>query len=326
MNHFCRKSLLGLAVGLAMGTLAAPTFAANLQKVTVISTHRGVWDQTLIEWGMKQGFFKDEGLDIHLIWAGGGSDTVQMLVSGTGDIAIGNGFDSTIAAFSQGAPVNVISAEKTGAQEFYWYSKVGSGIKNMKEAAGKKMGFSHPGSSTHMVAAALANHAGVKVDLIPTGEMSANLTAVMSGQIGLGWAAVPFGLKQEKQGEIQTVASGRDLPDVTHQTIRVDIASRSFIKAHKDAVKHFLAAYQKTLDWAYKSEDAVKNFAKVNKVSLDIAKEALKRGYPKSSLVLYPVSGVEKTMQQAVKDKLIKKPLSKDQVHELLQYTELAPH
>jgi NitT/TauT family transport system substrate-binding protein len=326
VNCSRRKALVGLAVGLAIGTFAAPSFAAKLDKVSVISTHRGVWDQTLIEWGMKQGFFKKAGLDIHLLWAGGGSDTVQMLVSGTGDIAIGNGFDSTMAAFSKGAPINVISAEKTGAQEFYWYSKAGGGIKIMKQAAGKKMGFSHPGSSTNMVAAALAKHAGVKVDLVPTGGMSANLTAVMSGQIGLGWAAVPFGLKQEKKGEIHVVASGRDLPDVTHQTIRVDIASRSFVTAHKDAVKRFLAAYQKTLDWAYSSDEATKEFAKANKVSLDIAKEAVKRGYPKSSLVLYPLSGVDKTVQEAVKAKLLSKPLTKQQLHDLLQYTSLAPH
>jgi ABC-type nitrate/sulfonate/bicarbonate transport system substrate-binding protein len=325
VNISRRKALMCIGSGLASCSMAAPALAARkLDKVTVVSSHRGIWDTTFPEWGIDKGFFKDEGIDANLIWGGGGANTLQMLVSGSADILLGNGFDATIAAFSQGAPVYVISGEKMGAAEFYWYSKVGSGIKTMNDAAGKKMGYSHPGASTEMIASALSKAANVKIDLIPTGEMSANLTAVMSGQIALGWAAVPFGLEQEEKGEIQTVATGNDVPGVSHQTIRVNVASKGIIDRSKDTVRRFLKAYKKTLDWAYSSDEALERFAKLNKVPVSIAKKAVKIGYAKSSLELLPITGIDRTMNEAIAEKLITKPLSKQQLHDLLQYTPLA--
>jgi NitT/TauT family transport system substrate-binding protein len=45
-----------------------------------------------------------------------------------------------------------------------------------------------------------------------TGSPPATLTMVMSGQIDVGWAAPPFGLKVVEEGKIRIVARGSDVP------------------------------------------------------------------------------------------------------------------
>ena len=51
------------------------------------------------------------------------------------------------------------------------------------------MGYSRPGSSTHLVAQALAEHFKVKPKLVSTGGVPDTRTQVMSGQIDAGWSA-----------------------------------------------------------------------------------------------------------------------------------------
>jgi len=50
----------------------------------------------------------------------------------------------------------------------------------------------------------------LKAKLTAMGGPAANLTAVMSGQVDVGWAAPPFGLDQLDKGDIRVVATGND--------------------------------------------------------------------------------------------------------------------
>ena len=51
--------------------------------------------------------------------------------------------------------MKIVSAQITGVPDLFWYVKADSAVKTMKDMNGRTMGYSRPGSSTHLVAMAL---------------------------------------------------------------------------------------------------------------------------------------------------------------------------
>ena len=100
-----------------------------------------------------------------------------------------------------------------------------SGIKSLKDAAGKTVAFSSPGSSSNLILLALLRQAQVSAKTLAAGGAPATLTQVMTGQIDVGWAAAPFGLQNIIDGKITVIARTADVPQLANQTIRVNIAN-----------------------------------------------------------------------------------------------------
>src|SRR4029079_13543625 len=155
---------------------------------------RGNWDTSVSEVGQRAGIFKKHGLVLELTYTQGAGETQQAVISGSVDIGIAAGVMGVLSAYSKGAPVRILSAETTGAGDLYWYVKSDSPIKLMKDADGKTIAYSTNGSSTHGVVKALIEQYHL-TNAKPTamGGPAANITAVMSGQVGGGWGAPPVG-------------------------------------------------------------------------------------------------------------------------------------
>src|SRR5207237_7957138 len=117
--------------------------------------------------------------------------SVTAVPSSRADICLSDGLLGVIGAYVKGAPVRVISPQMTGAGTLYWYARAESGIRSLKDAAGKTVAFSSPGSSSNLIALALVKKAGVDAKLVATGGVPATLTQVMTGQIDVGWSVVP---------------------------------------------------------------------------------------------------------------------------------------
>ena len=148
-----------------------------------------------------------------------------------------NGILGVIGAYNKGAPVRIVSAEMTGAADLFWYAKSDSGIKSMADTNDKSMGYSRPGSSTHLTVLALAKQAGVKPKLTSTGGISGTRTQVMSNQIDIGWSVPPFNLNLVKDGSIRIIASGSDVPQLAKQTVRVNVANAEFLANKRGVAK-----------------------------------------------------------------------------------------
>src|SRR6185312_12515099 len=136
--------------------------------------------------------------------------------------------------------------------DLFWYVKADSPIKSLKDTAGKKIAYSTKGSSTDGIVTAFMKQ--YKLTAIPTstGGPPGTLTAVMSGQIDVGWSAPPFGLDQLDKKEIRIIASGNDAAAFKGQTVRLNIANAEYYKAHKDVVVRYMKAYRETIDCMYK--------------------------------------------------------------------------
>src|SRR2546421_13064058 len=83
------------------------------------------------------------------------------------------------------------------------------------------------------------------------GNPSATLTAVMSGQVDVGWASPPFGLKEIDANQIRLVARATDSTLVRDQTVRVIVANTDGLAKRKDAIARFMDAYRETIEYMY---------------------------------------------------------------------------
>ena len=95
----------------------------------------------------------------------------------------------------EATPYRIISAEMTGANELFWWVKADSPIKTLKDADGKTIAFSSPGSSSNLILLTLLKQMGSKAKPVPTGGVPGTYTQTMTGQIDIGWSVVPFALK-----------------------------------------------------------------------------------------------------------------------------------
>lgn len=296
-----------LAALAAVFSMLAPMSGALAQtdKLKVAVSQRFFWDSSFVDFAERNGFFKEEGISVEPFYTDGGAATLTAVLSGSVDVGMSNGLLGVIGAHAKGAPVRVISAQMTGAGELYWYVKADSPIQSLKDSATKTTSFSSPGSSSHLILLALQKQAGSNAKPVPTGGTPSTLTQVMTGQIDVGWAAAPFGLRQLEEKQIRVIARTSDVPQIANQTIRVNVANDNALKTKRTAIEKFLRAYARAIDWAYKDPKAIEIFAENNKLTPDIARKAVQEFYPKEGLQIGEIKGLDLTLQDALEYKYI---------------------
>lgn len=308
-----RKTLL-----FASTFAALTTTAVAQEKIKVAIGQRQVWDSQVVPLGVEAGIFKKHGLEVDITWTAGGAETLQAVLTGSVDYALTNGVEGVLAAYAKGAPVRIIGSEMRGAGDIYWYVKADSPIKSLKDADGKTMTFSRPGSSSHLTAQQIAAKAGVTPKFVSTGAMPATRTQLVSGQIDIAWAAVPFALDAIKKGEFRIVARGGELTELNNVSIRVNVTTDKFLKERPKAAQAFSRAYAESVDWMYANVDkSAAYWSNLTKVSPEIAREGI-GFYPKERMVPWPISGLDHSIAEAVKSKRLEKPLTPEQIKELV--------
>jgi NitT/TauT family transport system substrate-binding protein len=315
-----RKSVRRITMLAAVAAVASTPFAASAEKLKVALPQKGLWETSITLLGMSQGIFKKEGLELEILHTRGGSETVQAVLSGSVDFARSNGILGTIGGFAKGAPIRIVGASMTGAPDAFWYVRADSGIKTVNDLKGKKIGFSRPGSSTHLLVLALI--AQYKLDgakAVASGGPSGSFTQTMSKQIDAGWSVPPFRLDDIAAGKLVNIVSSGSLDEVKGQTIRVNVTSANALKTKREALIKYQKAWIKALDFAYSSDKALEEYAKLAKgVDVKIARETRKL-YPKEALLPYAIGKLDLTLQQAHDFKFTKKRLKEADVKGMIE-------
>jgi NitT/TauT family transport system substrate-binding protein len=311
------KRVVGLAAAaIAMATLAAPAAADDAVKMTI--GQRGNWDTAITHLGDKAGIFKKHGLQLEMIYTSGSGETLQPVISGSVDLGLAVGTLGAMAAYAKGAPVRIIGAQATGAAD-YWYAK-NPAIKTLKDTNGHTIAFSTNGSSTNSVVRAFIDEFKLTAKPQATGNPSATLTAVMTDQVDVGWAAPPFGLKEMDEGKIHLVARATDAALVRGQTIRVLVANADALVKRKEVIERFMKAYRESIDYLYSSNPQVmKDYAEFARVPEPLAKRVRDEFFPKSLVNPDQIHGLDTLIPEAVNLKFIPAPLTKEQIVELIQ-------
>jgi NitT/TauT family transport system substrate-binding protein len=314
------KRLALFAASLTLGGIlnALPASAQDAVKLTI--GQRGNWDTAITELGTRAGIFKKHGIVLEMIYTSGSGETLQPVISGSVDAGLAVGTLGAIGAFGKGAPVVIIGAEATGAAD-YWYAKASSPIKTLKDMDGHTIAFSTRGSSTDSVVRAFISENNLKTAKpTPTGNPSATLTAVMSDQVEVGWAAPPFGLKEIEEGKIRLIARATDAAIVRGQTIRTMVANKEALAKRGDVFKRFMAAYRDSIDYMYSGDPKViKDYAEFVGIPEAMAKRVRDDFFPKSLIDPDKIVGLDSLMKDAVELKFISAPLTDAQLKELIQ-------
>jgi NitT/TauT family transport system substrate-binding protein len=313
------KSTVGLAVAASV-LLANAARAEDHLKVAVGA--RGVGETFVPELGQDAGIFKKHGLALDVLYTDGGGVTQQIVISDSAQIGIANGFPGTLGAFSKGAPLRVIGSTFTGGSQLFWYVRADSAIRSLKDTAGKTVAYSTNGSSTHTAVLALKKLSGVDFQPTQTGAAPATYTQVMSGQIDVGWAGAPFGVKEVEQGTTRVIAKASDDPVLNRQTVRLIVANATELAQRPDVFVRFMRAYRETLAWVYATPEGLTAYAQWASIPEAIAKRALTEFLPREAVDPDRIAGVDDVMADAVAFKYIPAPLTKQQLDELIQIPE----
>ncbi len=312
-----RKAKLIAALGL-LALSAMPASAEDQLKVAIGQINN--WENQAPTLGQDAGIFKKHGLVLENVGTAGAGETMQPVISGSADIGAGVGVAGVMRAYSKGAPVRILAPAFTGTGDLFWYVKADSPIKSLKDATdATTIAYSTSGSSSNNIVVAFISELKAKGKATATGSPPATLTAVMSGQVDIGWAAPPFGLKELKEGAIRIVAHGSDVPSLKGQTVRVLIVNAEAWKTKRDAILRFMEAYREAADWMYSDPKAVEMYSVKMKLPVDLLKQSMAEFHPKAALQTDTMADLDGAIRDAVNLKFLDKPLTKEQLAELLQ-------
>jgi NitT/TauT family transport system substrate-binding protein len=306
----------GLVIALVLGVGSA--LADDTLKVVIGQINN--WENQAPTLGQDAGIFKKHGLVLENTGTHGAGETIQAVISGSADIGAGVGAAGVMRAFSKGAPVRILAPAFTGTGDLFWYVKADSKIQSLKDATPETtIAYSTNGSSSNNIVVAFVTELGAKAKPTATGGPAATLTAVMSGQVDIGWAAPPFGLREIKEGKIRIVAKGSDVPSLRGQTVRTLIVNADSLKTKRDAIMRFMDAYRESVDWMYSDPKAVEMYSKKLNQPVELLKESMDKFQPKETLQTDKFADLDGAIADAVKLKFLEQPLTKEQITELLQ-------
>jgi NitT/TauT family transport system substrate-binding protein len=278
----------------------------------------GTWENSFSELGQNAGFFKKHGLTLDIFYTQGAGETQQAVISGSADIGTGIGAFNTFGAFAKGAPIRVIGATHTGANDLTWYVRADSPIHEKKDLARRTVAYSTTGSSTYATVLAFQRVFGVAFTPVATGSPASTLTQVMSGQVDVGWTSPPFALDLLNEGRIRLIARASDVPEMRNQTVRFMTVNLLALQARKPVFIRYLQAYREVIDWMYADEQGYKAFAQWAHVPEAFGRLVRDEYYPKKNVLPDRIEGLDLTMADAIAFKYIAAPLTSEQLATLM--------
>ena len=310
---------MGLLAIMAQAVLTATAARADdILKLAI--GQRGNWETAVAEIGSRAGIFKKHALTLDITYTSGAGETMQTVIGGAVDIGIGVGTAGAMSAFVKGAPVRVIASATVGSDDLYWYVKADNPMKSLKEATEKTtIAYSTAGASTNPLVLGLLKTYNLKSQPTKTGSPPATLTAVMSGQVDVGWAAPPFGLKEINEGKIRIVARGSEVASTRNQTVRTVIVNAGKLAKDRPVIERFVTAYTAALDYMYASPEALTHYKDFSGIDETLAKKTMAEFYTRAALDPYRIEGLDGVMADAIALKFLKEPLTKEQLAELFQ-------
>jgi NitT/TauT family transport system substrate-binding protein len=275
-----------------------------------------------------QGFYEDAGLQVEAVFTGGGAETVQAVVSGSADIGTETSGPAAIGSFSQGAPIKIISASTTGL-DLFWFAEADGPIDSPEDLAGKKVGYSSTGSSSHIGVLALSEELESKglepIQAEAIGGPADNFTAVRTGQIAAGWSQPPTFTDEVNDGELEIVARGSEIGEYEDVAIRVNIANARWAERCPETVRRFLEVQERSWDWIFDNqEEAVRIWKQA--AELEDSEEVLLNSfdyYDREDLRLAPLEGRETLIEDARRFGFLEEDLSEKQINELFDLSYL---
>jgi len=255
---FRRFKAAALAGALSLG-LTQTAFAADTLKIGMPAK----MFLNLVEFvAQEKGFYEKENLNVELVHIADSSIPVRSLIAGDLDLSQA-GMSETLTAIDKGAALRTIGGVHTGLHYALWVNPK-SGVKDVKDLPGKKVGISSPGSLPHVVVTALMRQAEMSDDQIKQVKWvslkgsAARINGIVANTIDATVSA--YDPKAAKSGNADMLfVVSKHLPQyvMTPWDVRVDT-----LTSKQDAIKRFIKAELLATRWVFENQDEALKIAK----------------------------------------------------------------
>ena len=256
MRKSFRKFLVSGAVA-SVFTLAASASALAATDITFQLNWTAGGANAGFAAAVAEGYYKDAGLDVKLVEGNGSGNTAQLVASNRSQIAYADAV-AVSQLIAKGAPMKVLSTiYQSNPNEVSALKK--TGIKSVKDLAGRKVGVPSGSSQTTMLPLFLKAN-GLKESDVTLINMPATsmVPALLQGQVDAILGSIDaYQIQLEAQGAQldNFMFADNGVPTVSTSIF----ASNSYIKDNPDAVRKFVAASLKGWSFALDNpEKAVK--------------------------------------------------------------------
>jgi ABC-type nitrate/sulfonate/bicarbonate transport system substrate-binding protein len=260
-----RLGMTSAAVLLAtMAGCSSSSSGGGATTTSGLSTVRLVYDWPSVDFeavpiavGLKQGFYKKQGLNIDLVLPPNNQTTVKMLAVGKGDI----GFDSTVdVVFARAAQIPVVSvANYTQDNDWGLVAKPGATI-DLSSLRGESIGVFTDSWTKAMMPYVLRAGNVSAGDVKQIIFQSNDLSPMLAGKINIATNTTNFAVAQVQAatGEKPSVklATSFGAPNVP---IWVYVATSSWLSTHGSQARAFLAGTKEALAWSIAHPQAAVN-------------------------------------------------------------------
>ncbi len=211
------KSIKAVAALIASFAVIAASTATQAQapekkKITIAVGGKSLFYYLPLTIAERQGYFKDEGLEVEIPDFAGGAKALQALVGGSADYVSG-AFEHTINMQAKKQPIKAVVLQANFSSITLVMTKdKAAKYKSAKDLKGLKIGVTAPGSSTNMFVNNLLAKEGLKpsdVSIVGTGAGAGAVAAMEKGEIDGMSNLDPVTTQLESTGKYVAVADSR---------------------------------------------------------------------------------------------------------------------
>ncbi|WP_418303976.1 ABC transporter substrate-binding protein [Pandoraea faecigallinarum] len=251
------KPLLAAVLGASLALTAAPGFAADSGKITIMVG--GITKMVYLPAKLAEqlGYFKEEGLNVELLSQPAGVDAENELLAGAVQAVVGF-YDHAIDLQSKGKEVQsiVVFGQVPGEVELV-NAKSRNTIKSMADVKGKTLGVTGLGSSTNFLTQYLAAKHGLKssdYSVLPVGADNTFIAAIKQNRIDAGMTTEPTASQLIKTGDAAVLVDMRTMEGTVAALGGAYPASslyvqRAWLDKHKPEAAKLARAFVKTLKY-----------------------------------------------------------------------------
>ena len=256
--NFHRSIILGIILAL----LLLPR-GLSAQLTTVRIAFNGFGGVAPLYLGNDAGIFKQQGLNLEMVFIPGGSLSLQALIGRSLDLLLTGG-PPVANAYLQGAKIKIIG----GVTNLLPYTfVVATGLRTAEQVKGKKIGISRFGSNTDYVVRLALEQLGLsaaQVQIIQVGGSQARLVALKSGAIQATVLSPEEAIVAQKMGFsvlLDFIEKGIEFPHVNV------VARDDYLETQAQTVRTFMRTYVESVRY-YKTHrgEAVKKIMELSKL------------------------------------------------------------
>ena len=301
------------------GILTLPALApAQLKTVRVATAHQETTANLALFVGMHMKFFEEVGLKIEPSYFRGGGEVIRAITTRSADISHNAAAGASLIAISRGEPLKIV-AGNTGPPSILWVVPTDSPIKTIKDLKGKKVGFSTPGSVTHLTIQYILKKEGLEKDvqLVRAGGPGDNWAAIKNKVIDAGWHVGPGFHNLVAKNEARVLIYPAQYVKEYQETVIV--TTEEVINKDPEMVRNYLKARARAINFLWENQEkAIAIWTEEVKLPVDVLRLALKDtprnywdvGAPKPE-------NLQAAIQEALDIGAIKEPLDLAKVQDL---------